>query len=314
MHIVAFSPAGERAIESFIRATDDKETIQRNQLRKRMALCLYQISLITTDSAEQTKIYSDKKAKQLTLLFQSWKVICDRRGGSDADKAWTTINSLGDAIRIVGDEIQTSPSNLAEEIKNIRLYRFSNDSAKKDYFILLDGKEEFGLSLYYIYVLTNIWQMEQGKFVLHAAGLVHHEKLFLFTGPSGAGKSTVVSLSKSKDVRLVDEDQVLIYPLSDQQFSADAWGYDIYSCEIPLKAIFILTHARNNKLFPLTTLRMAHTLVDRHFDVMREILFGDSLQRSFRIAANIARHVPGFELQFKKTPEFWNLIDERFPD
>jgi len=314
MHLVAFSSAGERAIELFIRATDDKETLHRIHLRKRMALCPYKISLITNDSAEQTKIYSDEKGKKLALLFQSWKVICDGKRGSDTGKAWMTINSLGDAIRLLGDEIKTTPSFLGEENMNVRLYRFRNDSTKNEYFMFLDGKEEFGLSLFYLNVLANIWQMEQGKFVLHAAGLVHHEKLFLFTGPSGAGKSTVVSLSNDNGGRLLDEDQVLIHTIGNQQFSADAWGYDIYSCQIPLKAIFVLIQARKNKLLPLSKLQMAHFLMERHFDVMRAILLGDPLRRSFRTAANIARCVPGFELQFRKTAEFWNLIDDKFPD
>ena len=44
------------------------------------------------------------------------------------------------------------------------------------------------------------------------------------------------------------------------------------------------------------------------------VLFGQVLQKAFATSAEIARHVPTYELHFRKSPDFWKLIDAEFPD
>ncbi len=37
------------------------------------------------------------------------------------------------------------------------------------------------------------------------------------------------------------------------------------------------------------------------------------MQNIFERAAKLARNIPGYTLHFRKNPDFWNIIDERFP-
>jgi len=41
---------------------------------------------------------------------------------------------------------------------------------------------------------------------------------------------------------------------------------------------------------------------------------GEYLRRSIRTIGDLARTIPGYELHFRKSPDFWKLIDAEFPD
>ena len=42
------------------------------------------------------------------------------------------------------------------------------------------------------------------------------------------------------------------------------------------------------------------------------VLVDDVLKSAFSISTAMAREIPGYELHFRKSPHFWNLIDEQF--
>jgi hypothetical protein len=135
-----------------------------------------------------------------------------------------------------------------------------------------------------------------------------------FAGASGAGKSTSAAVSQSVGGHAFEEDQVSLRSLADKCFTADAWGYNVRSCHVPLRAIFLLKQAVENRITDLKQSQVAHLLIQRHYETLGMSLSDDLIQKSFPIAANIARSVPGYELYFTKSPDFWELIDEKFPD
>jgi hypothetical protein len=73
-------------------------------------------------------------------------------------------------------------------------------------------------------VLTAHLAVEQGGFAMHAAGVLHENKAWLFAGPSRAGKSTVVELLEPQS-RLGD-DFGLVLPTDHGSWSAAAVPFD----------------------------------------------------------------------------------------
>jgi hypothetical protein len=39
------------------------------------------------------------------------------------------------------------------------------------------------------------------------------------------------------------------------------------------------------------------------------VLLGSALRSAFEVSAAVARRVPGYELYFRKSPGFWDVID-----
>lgn len=54
-------------------------------------------------------------------------------------------------------------------------------------------------------------------------------------------------------------------------------------------------------------------LLDGHNDAMADSQYDDLLKIAFNISSKVARTIPSYELHFCKKPDFWKLIDVRFP-
>ena len=115
MILVAYSNSGERAIQSFNKCLDEDGNLHRNLLKKKILLCPHKISLITSDGVHIIKNMDEN----VSILFQSWRIICQGGIESQLNNAWQTINLLGEAVDIP-DEI------LAKGGVKARLYRFKN--------------------------------------------------------------------------------------------------------------------------------------------------------------------------------------------
>jgi hypothetical protein len=252
-------------------------------------------------------------SNNLLPLLYSWMAICKRGLTKILESEWLIIKQFGNAVFIPKTSIVYSTNNNLNYI-DARLFRFRGSDNTHRFFVLLEGSEKYGISPYYIYILLNLWKIEQGMLPVHASAIVRKGKLYLFAGPSGAGKSTIASLSLDVGGKVLDEDQVTIYPMEDgRRFIADAWGYSLSSCNVPIGAIFSIYQSQNDKLLPLSQINVARLLLERFLDIMTESLPSHLVSHAFSFVANIARHVPGYELYFRKNPEFWNLIDEKFP-
>ena len=149
---------------------------------------------------------------------------------------------------------------------------------------------------------------------MHAAGVIHKKKLLLFAGRSGAGKSTISKLLVKTEDKILDEDQVLIRPLSDKTYSADAWGYSLKKNSAPICGIFKLIQARQDSILPLTQAQTARLIFEQVNQAAANMIPIDLYKTIFERSADIARKVPSFELHFRKSPDFWKLIDEFIPD
>jgi hypothetical protein len=113
---------------------------------------------------------------------------------------------------------------------------------------------------------------------------------------------------------LLDEDQILVRAGSDGSFYGDGWGYQIKEGNSPIRAIFFVVQANEDCLIPLSQVRAARMLLDRFSEVVFLRLSPKMQTQVFVQISSLARGVPAYELYFRKSPDFWKLIDEHFPD
>ena len=109
---------------------------------------------------------------------------------------------------------------------------------------------------------------------------------------------------------MLDEDQLLLQPMQNGPWQAQAWGYSLQTCEAPVSAVFKLVKDKEDRLVPLSRVQTAHFLMDRVLDVMHLALERKALELIFHRMAELARQIPGYELHFRKSPDFWRLIDD----
>jgi hypothetical protein len=290
-------------LKRFAEATNQGDHPLSILIKEKLALCDYKVLLIPNVPYHSDNLCVDWfDSQELMDLHNAWE--CVRGEGLTnmiAQKcAWEIINKIGG---VLSDNKGSS---------SMVLRSYNRDKGDNHFFILLTGKERDGLPTFELLILCNYWQIKNGRYPFHAAGVIHHEKLFLFGGPSGAGKSTIAKVSESFGDKVLDEDQVLLLRTFDGNYKAQAWGYSLQKCDVPLQAVFKLIQDDENQLLPLTQSQTASFLTERAMEVMGSMFSDDLIKHIFRQVAEIARCVPGYELHFRKTPDFWNLIDERF--
>jgi hypothetical protein len=303
MEFISYSLDGDRALWMYEQAVSVKNDTFIDNFKGKIDLCSHTVHLISRDEIIAERLCQDDfYIDQIIHLFDTWKEM----GKSVADlptqkKYWEQIDRIG-CMEPIEDNKRSSPV----------LGRFSGVGCKDHFFILLSGRETSGLPFYEIYYLANLWQLEQGAFPLHAAGVVHKNGLYLFGGPSGAGKSTVSYQSKARGDSFLDEDQVLIYQRKDQLFGARAWGYSLQTCNFPLRAYFQLIQDQENRLVPVTRATTTKLLIEGSSQILGGLLSGKRFEGVFEKSAQIARTISGYELHFRKSPDFWKLIDAEF--
>jgi hypothetical protein len=272
-------------------------------LQKKIHYCDCHVLLVTDDRKDLDRLdvgIYDKKL--LENLFDAWRIIVQgNTNTSTKETAYSVINQIGDVVQFdLNNRCSTSLRKIKKSDLGIH------------YFFLLSGKDIHGLPLYKLTLLCNLWQIEQKRIPLHAAGVVHQGDLYLFSGPSGAGKSTISNLSMERGDWVLDEDQVLLKPQVTGGYCAQAWGYSLVTSDAPLRAIFKLVQDTADQLIPLSKQQTARFLVERNLDVIGHIPVTADVERVYRSVSNVARVVPGFELHFRKSTDFWRLIDAEF--
>jgi hypothetical protein len=301
----SISILGEQALDKFNKSIISGSNIRAILLCNKLILCDFKILFITGDLSifERYNLCRDDIQK-LTDLSSAWKIVLSS-GVEEIEKhkqAWSIIDQIG----------ERSPGHLRPA--SPRLRRFRNSAGSNIYIVLIAGDEPEILPLFELNNLCNNWQLEHGLIPIHSAGVVHRGKLLLFAGPSGAGKSTVSNLSADQGDRVLDEDQLLLNPYEDRSWQAQAWGYSLQTSAAPLTAVFKLVQDTEDRLIPLSSLQTAHFLMDRVLDVMGLALEKKSLEQIFHRIAGLSRHIPGYELHFRKSADFWGLIDDELHD
>lgn len=204
------------------------------------------------------------------------------------------------------------------------ILRYNRQSHPFFFCFLLRRQQHFLFSLvpFHLYYLAALWYLQRGGLLVHGAAVAHRSGGMLFLGPGSAGKSTVCMMAKERAVPVLSDDQVLIIPHQAAGFSLHAlpgrFG-KIFTTHPeerpPLRAIFSLVKAQEDQVVPLSQQQTADLLWKAFsFEtgwprIEATKPFGTRAQD---IAATIARTVPGYELHFRKSPDFWDVIDAEF--
>jgi hypothetical protein len=189
-----------------------------------------------------------------------------------------------------------------------------------DFFVVSkDQKELNQLQLFFTLFVAAWWHELNNGLFLHAAAVSRNNQGFLFLGESGAGKSTVSSLSAELSIPVLAEDRVFLLG-QQNRYSLAAGPHantnytDHTNLRPNLSGIFILIKDEVEYLKPIPHSETSKLLFAALLQTLLRGSFPDNaMAASFRTIANVARQIPAFELHFRKRPDFWNLIDERFP-
>lgn len=172
----------------------------------------------------------------------------------------------------------------------------------------------------YMLVLASRWHLLQGGLILHSAGVILRNNGFLFLGKGGAGKSTTAHLSAQIGLSPLGDDLNFVIPNERGDYVLakspspviSKVGYS--SLKPKLHGIFILVKDDHDDVVSKSPIVVAKAL----FESFRQTppglkLSSNEIQKAFKIACAIANRIPGYELHFRKSADFWKLIDEQFP-
>ncbi len=164
---------------------------------------------------------------------------------------------------------------------------------------------------YWLRVAYAILAFRAGGLLFHAAGVVHHERAFLFCGRSGSGKTTVARLSPNDIV--LNDDLVVLMPDENSGWIAYATPFSnptqiqpTGNRSAPVAGIFRLVQNKNVDLQPVNGgLALAELLANV------PVLAADrSLSmRLFERCEELLRTVPVYYLHFLPDPSFWPVVE-----
>jgi hypothetical protein len=167
--------------------------------------------------------------------------------------------------------------------------------------------------------LATRWNIKNGGLCLHSSAVDHGKGGFLFLGDSETGKSTIAKLSHSVGFTILGDD--LNFVVYDKEYhltagpSIQALSDGYSDVQPPLRSVFTLVQDTCEYLIPLPPRRLAKAL----FESLMQTPSGSKLPNeaiylAYQTIGDIARRIPGYELHFRKSPDFWQLIDAEFPD
>jgi len=103
--------------------------------------------------------------------------------------------------------------------------------------------------------------------LVHGAGMVVEGQGYLFVGRSGAGKSTISDLLRQNlpGAQLLNDDRIIVRKQAEGwRLYGTPWSGRLETChagEAPLRGIFRLRHAPENRTTPMTPAESAETLL-----------------------------------------------------
>ena len=144
---------------------------------------------------------------------------------------------------------------------------------------------------------------------------------FLFLGASETGKTTVSDLSVACGYPILGDDLNMIIRDDENSYRLAAVPRPVLSpvdystIRPPLKGVFTLIQDCRDYLVPLSFAETARALFESFMQTPSgEKLPNKVIHIAFRTCCEIARCVPGYELHFRKSSNFWRVINECFSD
>lgn len=270
-------------------------------LRKKINSCPYRVFLIGDDPLlwEIDSQFWPTRALIESIHF-AWMSIFQ---SNDPDATSMDRLYLRDVLVKVPNKLEQS---------NTFLFQINEKFVDNTFVFLIRDRDLRSFSPLELMPIILIWQLNQEHIPLHASGVIHGDGLYLFSGPSGAGKSTVAELSKEIGREILDDDQVMIYS-TDSNYSAKGWGHNLYKSTYPIRSVFRLIQADDDKLIPISQMQAYSFLFQQALEITAKNLPLFQYRKLSGRISKFVKNVPLFDLYFRKTPFFWELIDAELP-
>jgi len=152
--------------------------------------------------------------------------------------------------------------------------------------------------------------IEHGSLLLHACGVIRHQRGYVFFGPSGNGKTTTARLSAAYTI--LSDDLIIIKKNQDKfivcgtPFRGDLPEAPRTNQSAELVGVFALTKDTRHYLAPLASSEAVARLVQCVPFVMSQ---PQNALRVTEICIDLANHVPVQMLHFQRDTTFWEIIE-----
>jgi hypothetical protein len=161
----------------------------------------------------------------------------------------------------------------------------------------------------YLRVTLQLASIDRGAFLMHAAGVLDGERVFLFFGPSGAGKSTATANSAPR--RALSDDMVLIDVSRDRPVARAVPFQMVYAPEKRARGAFEISAALRLRQSPedravRMTAARAVASVSASVPFVHEL--GLPHEGLTELISRLCGSVPIYDLQLTNSPRFWDVL------
>jgi SynChlorMet cassette protein ScmC len=166
--------------------------------------------------------------------------------------------------------------------------------------------------------------VKMGGGVLHAGLAIVEDRGCIFTAPPGGGKTTTLSRIPSP-WQVAADDAVLVWPAGDGTFQATpmpTWGVLLsvkdripsigrwkVGATFQIAGVILLNKAQHERLTPLRPIDAAQHLYRAFSEHPMVVTNRDPFRKElFRLACNLSRAAPSWELELSLGGAFWELL------
>lgn len=150
----------------------------------------------------------------------------------------------------------------------------------------------------------------KGALLFHSTGVVHREQAFVFFGLSGSGKTTTARLSRPRPVL---NDDLILLCYNGERWIAGATPFGLRRhpevTSAPLRAFLRLRKALEDRVEPLPPAVARVELLANSPVVNADPLRVPALMDLWE---TILAEIPACALYFRKSPDFWGVVDAYF--
>lgn len=163
-------------------------------------------------------------------------------------------------------------------------------------------------------ILLPMYLVRQKSLVFHSCAVLGRDgKVRVFIGDCGFGKSTTASLAEDRPV-LGDDINILHFSEQDVRIQSAFLGGDArykvpYDKEFAVDSFYWLNKAKENSVREHKPLERIRRLTRAPFFYTPKDQMQGLSQSVLEILHEVPREVRSYDLHFRKTPEFWQLLN-----